>query len=130
MKLIEVVNAYLAADEMSRETWPYAVALAVVKVKRAVKDEVDFFLGMERELVGKYADTDERGNIRMTAPTRFAFKDPAAAADYERERRELEQTEVAPTWTTMRVKAPEAIKPAALEALAGFIEFVGEGEPL
>ena len=42
MKLIEAVNAYMAAEEMSKEKWPYQVALAVVKVKRAVKDEVDF----------------------------------------------------------------------------------------
>lgn len=38
MKLIEAVNAYMAAEEMSKEKWPYQVALAIVKVKRAVKD--------------------------------------------------------------------------------------------
>lgn len=67
MKLIEAVNAYLAAEEMSREKWPYAVALALVKVKRRVKDEVDFFVAKERELVETYAAKDERDNIRLTS---------------------------------------------------------------
>ena len=77
MKLIEAVNAYLAAEEMSREKWPYPVALALVKVKRRVKDEVDFFLARERELVEEYAARDERGNIRLTSAGTFVFKDPA-----------------------------------------------------
>ena len=61
MKLIEAVNAYMAAEEMSKEKWPYQVALAIVKVKRAVKDEVDFFVEKERELVAEYAAQDEKG---------------------------------------------------------------------
>ena len=50
MKLIEAVNAYMAADEMSREKWPYAISLAVVRVKRALRDEMNLFLDEERKL--------------------------------------------------------------------------------
>ena len=120
MKLIEAVNAYLAAEEMSREKWPYAVALALVKVKRRVKDEVDFFVAKERELVETYAAKDERGNIRLTSAGTFVFKDPAQGPAYEAARKEL--------CRPIRVAAPAEIKPAYIEALEGFVEFV-EGRP-
>jgi hypothetical protein len=126
MKLIEAVNAYLAADEMSREKWPYAVSLAVVKVKRALKDEFDFFVEKERELIARYAVQDGRGNIRLTPEGRFVFRDPADGADYEQQRRELGETEITPTHKLVRVRAPEEIKPAHIEALDGFIEFTTE----
>ena len=126
MKLMEAVNAYLAADEMSRERWSYEVALAVVKVKRALKDEVDFFLAEERKLVARYAQKDDRGNIRLTGEGRFVFRDPLEGADYERERRALGETEVTPTHKLLRVRAPAEIKPAYIEALEGFVEFVTE----
>lgn len=127
MKLMEVVNAYLAAEEMSREKWPYAVSLAVVKVKRALKDEFDFFVEQERELIARYAAQDDRGNIRLTPEGRFVFRDPADGADYERQRRELGETEITPTHKMVRVQAPAEIKPGHIEALDGFIEFTEEG---
>lgn len=126
MKLIKAVNAYLAADEMSREKWPYAVSLAVVKVKRALKDEFDFFADKERELIVQYAAMDARGNIRLTPEGRFVFRDPADGADYEQKRRELGETEVTPTHRLLRVRAPAEIKPAHIEALEGFVEFTME----
>lgn len=126
MKLMEAVNAYMAADEMSREKWPYAISLAVVKVKRALRDEVNFFLEEERKLVARYAATDARGNIRLTEEGKFVFKDPLEGADYERQRQELGETEVTPTHNLLQVRAPAEIKPAYIEALEGFITFTTE----
>ncbi len=80
MKLIEAVNAYLAAEEMSREKWPYPVALALVKVKRRVKDEVDFFLARERELVEEYAARDEQGQHPPHQRRDFRFQRPGKGA--------------------------------------------------
>lgn len=87
MKLIEAVNANLAAQEMSQQRLPYDLALAVVKVKRATADETDFFLREERTLVEEYADTDENGNIRMTGSGRFALR--GSAQEYEKSARRL-----------------------------------------
>lgn len=123
MKLIEAVNAYAAAEEMSKESWPYSVSLAVVKLKKALKDEAEFFLTKERELVDRYALKDERGNIALTERGTFALRDGTQAAEYEQARQELCQTEVPTKWVPMRVTAPACIKPAFLEALDGFIEF-------
>lgn len=127
MKLIEAVNAYMAAEEMSKEKWPYQVALAVVKVKRAVKDEVDFFVEKERELVDEYAAKDEKGNIRLTKAGTFVFKDPSQGPAYEAARRELSETEINLQQKVLRVRAPAEIKPEYIEALEGFVEFTEDG---
>lgn len=67
MKLIEAVNANLAAQEMSQQRLPYDLALAVVKVKRATADETDFFLREERALVEEYADSPVSPVFQMPA---------------------------------------------------------------
>ncbi len=125
MKLIEAVNANLAAQEMSRQRLPYDLALAVVKVKRATADETDFFLREERALVEEYADTDENGNIRMTGNGRFALR--GSAQEYEKKRKALADTETKIDFTPIEVTAPAEIKPALIEALDGFLVFREEG---
>ena len=123
MKLIDVVNAHIAAVEMGQLSWPYDMALALVKVKKSTKTDVDFFVREERELVMQYAALDESGNVRLTPNNTFIFKDPAMCAEYERNRAELGNTEAGERPATIRVKAPAEIKPAYIEALDGFIEF-------
>lgn len=125
MKLIEAVNANLAAQEMSQQRLPYGLALAVVKVKRATADETDFFLREERALVEEYADTDENGNIRMTGSGRFAIR--GSVQEYEKKRKALADTETKIDFTPIEVTAPAEIKPALIEALDGFLVFREEG---
>ena len=128
MKLIEAVNANLAAQEMSQQRLPYDLALAVVKVKRATADETDFFLREERALVEEYADTDENGNIRMTGSGRFAIR--GSAQEYEKKRKALADTETKIDFTPIEVTAPAEIKPALIEALDGFLVFRERGSEM
>ena len=123
MKLIQLVNAYITADAMSSEAWPYDLALALVKVKKQTREEAAFFIERERALVDRYAATDENGNIRLTPAGTFLFKAPAEASEYERARRELGDTEAGIEPAPVRVKAPAEIKPSYIEALEGFVEF-------
>jgi hypothetical protein len=132
MKLIDVVKAYIAADEMSTQMWPYDMALAIVRVRQQTRTEAEFFIGEERKLIEQYAMLDENGSIRMTPNGTFLFKDPAQAPDYERERAALGNTDVdgLPPKDVFRVKAPAVFKPSYIEALEGFMEFVaGETSP-
>lgn len=126
MKLIEAVNAYMAAQALSREKMPYATALAVVKVKRATSDLKDFFVEEERKLVEEYAARDEDGRIRVNENGRFALRAGACAADYEKARKELAETETGAEGEKIRVRAPETITPEQLEALAPWIEWEAE----
>lgn len=127
MKLMDSVNAYLAAEEMSRQTWPYDLALAVAKIKRATKEDFDFFVQKEQELVKKYAALDEHGDVRLTPQRTFVFKDPDQRSEYERARKELGDTSLGDRPLHFRVKAPAEIKPAYIEALENFLEFTAEG---
>lgn len=131
MKLIEATQAYLAAEEMGRNVWPYDLALALVKVKRATKADADFYVQEERRLVEQYAELDEKGRMRLTPARTFVFKDPTKGGEYEAARRELGETPAGEYGKPfpLRVKAPAAIKPEHIEALEGFIAFITEGIP-
>ena len=124
MKLMDTVQAWIAASELQKEKLPYPLALALVKVRKATEDDALFFLGHERELALEYAKLDENGNLVMTGPGRFAVKDGKSLDEYERRRAELANTEVEkPLPRKLRVRPPEQIEPGILEALEPFIEF-------
>lgn len=126
MKLMQAVRAHLAAEEMGRQTLPYDLALALVKVKKATKDDTAFFIEKERELVMEYAALDEQGHVRLTAAGTFVFKDPARGGEYEAARQELGNTDIGLQPVLLRVKAPAQIKPEHIEALEGFVDFITE----
>lgn len=122
-KLIEIVNAYTAAEALSRETCGYALALALVRLKKALREETGFYLDRERELAERYGQTDEAGRLVMTGAGTFAFRDPSEREAYGRERRELGETETEVDFAPASVPPPKEISPAALEALEGFLVF-------
>ena len=43
MTLMEAVMAHVAAEEMGRQTLPYSLALALVKIKQATQAEMETF---------------------------------------------------------------------------------------
>ena len=59
----------------------------------------------------------------MTRPGAFAFRDPGERENYDRERRELGETETEVDLSPVKAQPPAEIAPAALEALEGFILF-------
>ena len=122
-KLIEIVNAYGAAEALSREKCAYGLALALVRLKKALREEAAFYLEQERALARKYGQTDDKGHLVMTRPGAFAFRDPGERENYDRERRELGETETEVDISPVKAQPPAEIAPAALEALEGFILF-------
>jgi hypothetical protein len=123
MKLINKVNAYITAEAMSGEVWSYDLALALVKVKAAVKEDAAFFIEEEQKLVKLFADLNEDGSIRLGKNGTFTFKDPARVGEYGRLRTELCNTDAGEAPGVITVKPPAEIKPGYIEALTGFIEF-------
>ena len=116
-KLIEIVNAYGAAEALSREKCAYGLALALVRLKKALREEAAFYLEQERALARKYGQTDDKGHLVMTRPGAFAFRDPGERENYDRERRELGETETEVDLSPVKAQPPAEIAPAALEAL-------------
>ena len=123
MKLMDAVAAHMAADEMGALTWPFSIALALVKVMKETADDFSFYISKERELAQGYAKLDGCGNMELAQGGRFVFADPSKTQEYERLRSELAGTELGRQPEVIRVAAPEEIRPSWLAALEGFIEF-------
>ena len=126
VKLMDAVNAYMAAEEMSVLVWGYDLALALFKLMRVLQADVDFYVCRERELVLKYAATDG-GNVRLSERGTFEFRDPSEGPEYERERAELGAADAGASPALFVVRAPGEVKPCWLAALDGFIEFMSDG---
>lgn len=123
MKLIDVVKAYLAADALYKETLPYALAYALVRVKREAKEAFAFFSEKEMELVAQYAKRDEKENVELAPNGGFIFAEPSKRMEYMQKRAELMETEIDFNFQPIKTAPPEKIKPEWLESLAGFILF-------
>lgn len=127
MKLIECANAYMATLTLEHQEMDSKTAYALVRLKRKLRDDADFFLMEEKNLVEKYADRDENGEIIMETPARVRIQDPEREKEYERARKELCEIEVQEELTPWHAPMPRSIQPVQLEALEGFIVF--EEEP-
>lgn len=125
MKLINCVTAYKALCELSNEPLDITSAHTVVMAKREISPHVEFFTDKERELMEKYGNRDENGELLVDG-SKFEIQ-ATRYNEYIRERMELADVEVEITPRKLK-RAPAAIKPATLEALEGFIEFPLEDE--
>ena len=96
MKLIQCVTAYMATTELMQKEWDYKTAYALVRLRKKLQMHVDFY---------------------------SQLADPAAQEEYQVKKRELDEVEVEEEWKVFQVPQPASIKPAHLEALAGFIQF-------
>lgn len=122
MYLIECINAYIAATQMQQKETDYQTAYALLRVKRELQTQVDFFREEELKLIKKYARTDESGQIQWLENERFAFEDAASAEEFKREREKLCMTQTDEP-DTLHAPIPERISPVQLEALEKFIRF-------
>ena len=66
MYLIECANAYLAAVQLQQKEMDYQTAFAVMMVKKQLQSHVEFLQNEELKLAEKYAEKDEKGNIKWT----------------------------------------------------------------
>jgi hypothetical protein len=122
MYLIECISAYIAATQMQQKEMGYQTAYALLRVKRELQTQIDFFRDEELKLIKKYARTDENGQIQWLENERFAFEDTASAEEFKREREKLCMTQTDEP-ETLHAPIPERISPAQLEALEKFIRF-------
>ena len=80
MYLIECANAYLAAVQLQQKEMDYQTAFAVMMVKKQLQSHVEFLQNEELKLAEKYAEKDEKGNIKWTERGTFPYRVEDAAA--------------------------------------------------
>lgn len=123
MILIKCVNAYAAVQGLMDKECDYQTAHALVMLRKKLYPHVQFFQTEELKLVKEYSVKDEKGRVVWSGEGSFSFRSPKAAVAYEKKRRHLGLVEVQEDFGPVKVKRPDRITPAQLEALEGFLDF-------
>lgn len=127
-KLIQCVDAYMAANGLMELEWDYPSAYALTRLRRTLQPHVDFYVQEENKLARQYGQKDREGQVCFTSRGTFLFEDPAQGKEYNAKRLELGAVEVELDWEETVLPQPERIRPVQIEALEGFVRFAGEGE--
>ncbi len=122
MKLIEIVNAVIAIDELRNVEIEDKTAYALYITKNAILPQYNFFGEEERKLVNKYAKRDGHGKI-ITNGMKFEFASPEAQAEYAEKMSALFNMDVDVDFKRYKIKMPSKIKMVYLEALKNFFDF-------
>ena len=122
MYLIECANAYLAASQMQQKEMDYQTAYALLKLRKGLQTQVDFYQSEEMKLVEKYAKTGKDGKVQWDEDNRFSFDDEKKAREFFEQRKKLSMTQIDDV-EPVKAPKPEKISPAQLEALEKFIHF-------
>lgn len=122
MKILEVVNAVLAIDELKNVELDTATAYALCVTKTAIMPQYNFFHEEEMKLIKRCAKRDKDGNIVFT-DRRFEFASLEASAEYTKKMSEIYDMDVEVNVKRYKIKLPDKIKPVFLEALSSFFDF-------
>lgn len=124
MKLIKYVNAYMALTELMEKEYDYSTAYAILRLRRRLAPQAEFYRDSEMKLVNEYAKKDSDGNIVWSDKTRFVFAENKSAEEYIRKRAELADTDIDDAVKCEKIKLVGGIRPSVVEALEGFVEVV------
>ena len=95
MKLNDILVANEALKRLSEKRFSsYAKMRELVKLRKAVEQEVDFYAKEETKAVNAYAEVDEGGSPIFLSDGRLRLKDMEAKIAFEKEIDTLSETEV------------------------------------
>ena len=95
MKLTDIFVANEARKRLSEKRFSsYAKMRELVKLRKAVEQEVDFYAKEETKAVNAYAEVDEGGSPIFLSDGRLRLKDMEAKIAFEKEIATLRETEV------------------------------------
>lgn len=122
MTLEKALGYYKAIEELSQIEMDCASAYAVVRLKKKLKDHVDFFIAEEMKLVQTYGKRNAGGIVEINEGT-FRFDDDQKALEYRRKRKELGAVQLDTNVNPVKITAPAKLRPALIEDLEGLVEF-------
>lgn len=95
MKLIDVFNTREPLKRLTEKRFNnYKVLRLLVKLRKAVETEVEFYVEEEKKAINLYALKDEKGNPVFTVDGRLQLKDVESKIAFEEEIKKLNATEV------------------------------------
>lgn len=123
MRIINVVKAFPAVQELTKREFPFASAYALNKLFKRMQEDASFYAANELKIVSKYAVLED-GKIKFNENGRFSFADSQAMDGYLKDIKELSDIEV--SYEPLTIPAPDNISPETLNLIEGFIEFKEE----
>lgn len=136
MKLIKIVKAYTAAEQMrwiqyyngkemvkEERELPFEQASVLVRIMTMFKSYYEGYISSEKSLANQYAKKDENGNIVINDGS-IIFDTIENKRSFDNEIKTLKETEIEVDGLPMQMPKPNTVKCSWLEALDGVIEFV------
>ena len=121
MKAGDVIKAYAAIGPLMEKEFTAQESYELIRLKRKLKAEAEIFSDHEKSIIDRYADKDENGKVIIE---NGQFKVTGEYAEkFQRERKAMCDVDIA--WDCGRILIhAEKIKPAIMEALVEFIDFI------
>lgn len=95
MKLKDLIEANAPLKHLTEKRFvSYKKMRELVKLRKAVEQEVEFYATEEKKAIGLYAETDEGGSPLFLDDGRLRLKDMEAKVAFEKEITTLRETEV------------------------------------
>jgi hypothetical protein len=136
VKLINLINAYIAIDQMKYAEYydgqkfvkterelPFDQAYAIVSVSSLIKPYYDNYIKSEDELIKNYAKKDSDGNPVINNGI-ISFESVEDKQAYDNNIKALRETEVEISGLPIKMPKPNIVRCSWLENLDGVVEFV------
>ena len=95
MKLKDLIEAKTPLKRLTEKRFvSYKKMRELVKLRKAVEQEVEFYAAEEKKAIGLYAETDDGGNPLFLDDGRLRLKDMEAKVAFEKEITTLRETDV------------------------------------
>ena len=95
MKLKDLIEATAPLKRLTEKRFvSYKKMRELVKLRKAVEQEVEFYAAEEKKAIGLYAETDDGGNPLFLDDGRLRLKDMEAKVAFEKEITTLRETDV------------------------------------
>lgn len=95
MKLIHVIEAKDAIVRLTEKRFSdYKKLREIVKLRKAVQAEYDFYCEQEKKAVDTYGEKSDKGTPAFLPDGRLKLKDEAAKIAFEAEIKKLQDTEI------------------------------------
>ena len=95
MKLKDLIEANASLKRLTEKRFvSYKKMRELVKLRKAVEQEAEFYAAEEKKAIGLYAETDDGGNPLFLDDGRLRLKDMEAKVAFEKEITTLRETDV------------------------------------
>lgn len=123
MKLSSIEKLHSTLSTLTQKSMPLRLAYKFTKLASQIEEDYSFFIDKTREIIFKYAQIDENGNIKHNDQGNIIIK-PDCISQTNQELQELEEIDIDSPNITFTLDELENldISPADLQPLLPFIE--------